>query len=66
MATKSYARLCRWVGMLYSLHDWVPGRYAEVPHRVPGCDPEEWLALARVGGYDWVDRMYIDAETIGG
>ena len=30
------------------------------------CDPLEWLDLVRDGGFDAVDRVYIEAETIGG
>ena len=52
--------------MLYgSLWDDGPGVVAAaVPHLLPGVDLDEWRRLAR-HDYDWIDMLYIDAETKG-
>lgn len=33
---------------------------------VPGQNLTEWISLVESGGYDEVDRLYINAETTGG
>ena len=32
---------------------------------IPGQDPLEWLYFLQ-HGYDWVDDLYLEFETIGG
>lgn len=53
----------RWTALFYSLFYWSDCWETEL---VPGQDVTEWSDLIAAGGYDDIDRLYINAETIGG
>ena len=55
-----------WNVLFSSLWDWGGNRTGYgVPKLVVGNSTVEWSLLMQYD-YDWVDRMYIDVETIGG
>lgn len=53
--------LSTWEILLDSLWDWD----GEVPYQIPGPNLPEWLGVIE-HDYEDVDRIYVDAETIGG
>lgn len=38
---------------------------SHMSRKLPGMDLGEWVRLIHCD-YDWIDRLYIDSETIGG